>query len=97
MPSQNRIRSKQSSDFGKSFVAEDFSFDSHPATLVIAQQDASLSPFFSENSILGSQILDHFLLLTIHPPGEHNQDKLPRLQDKFHDSLMPRKSNANAF
>jgi len=97
MPSQNRIGSKKSSDCGESFVAEDLAFDSHPPTLIIAQQDASLSQLFSEYRILGSQVLNHLLLLTMHPPGDHNQGELPRLEDKIHDSPMPRKSNVDAF
>ena len=92
MPSQNRIGNKQRSHFGKSFVAENFAFDCHPATLFIGEQDAALSKLLSEYRILGSQILNHLLLLTMHPAGDHDQGELPRLEDKIHDSPMRRKS-----
>jgi hypothetical protein len=90
-------REQEPSDFGESFVVENFAFDSHPATLIMAQQDASLSQLFSEYRILGSQILSQLLLLTIHPPGDHNQGELPRLEDNIHDSPIPRRSNVDVI
>jgi hypothetical protein len=45
--------------------------------------------------VLGSQILNHFLLLAIDPAGKDHDEQLPRLKNKFHRRLgqaKPRRS-----
>ncbi len=96
MPTQNRIRRKQGAESFKLLAAEDFPFDGQSSALVVTEQDAFLAELLFENCVLGSQILDHFLLLAIDPSGKDQDKQLPRLQNEFHrrfaDQAKPRRS-----
>ena len=85
MPTQNRIRCEQRAEFLQSFATEDLTLQREAATLVIVEQDSFLSKLLLENSIFGSQIFDHFLLLAIDPASENHQVELPGLEDEGHD------------
>ena len=85
MPTQDRIRCEQRAEFLQPFAAEDLTLQRESSTLVIVQQDSLLAELFLEHLILGSQILDHFLLLAIDPAGENHQVELPGLEDEGHD------------
>ena len=55
-----------------------------PSTLVISEQNPSLAEFFPEDLILGTKILDPFLLLAIDLACDDEQKQLPRLKNKVH-------------
>ena len=96
MPAQNRIRRKQRADFIQSLATDRLALDRQAAPLVVTEQDAFLAELLFENCVLGSQILDHFLLLAIDPSGKDQDKQLPRLQNGFHrrlgDHAKPRRS-----
>ena len=43
-----------------------------------------LPTFLFQDLVFGAQVVDDFLLLAVHPAGEDDQQKLPRLQDEVH-------------
>jgi hypothetical protein len=52
-----------------------------------AEQDPFLAELLFEYRVLGSQILNHILLLAIDPAGKDHDEQLPRLQNEFHRRL----------
>jgi hypothetical protein len=58
---------------------EDFAFDGQAAPLVVIEQNAFLAELFSEHLIFSSQVLDGVLLVVIDPPGQTDQEQVPRL------------------
>ena len=85
MPFQNRVRCEQRAEFLQPFAAEDLPLHRESSTLVIVEQDSFLSKLLLENSVFGSQLFDHFLLLAVEPTGENHQVELPGLEDEGHD------------
>ncbi len=79
MPAQNRVRRDESADLFQHLATEHFAFDRQAPPLVVIEQDAALGELLLEHLILGTQVFDHLLLLTIHPAGQDHEQKLPRL------------------
>jgi hypothetical protein len=52
--------------------------------LVVAEQDPTLAEFLFQDLVFGAEVVDDFLLLTVHPACENKQKKLPGLQDEAH-------------
>ena len=77
MPTQNRVRREQCAELLQSFATEDLAFGAKPSTLIVIQQNPLLAELLLKYLILGSQIFDDFLLLTIHPTGENHHVELP--------------------
>ena len=56
--------------------------------LIVVQKDTLLAVRFLEHLVLGSQILDHLLLLTIDPACDNDDIELPRLKYRIHDGSI---------
>ena len=97
MPSQDRVRREQRADFFESLAAEDLAFDRQSTPLIVVQQDPLLAELLFEHLVLGSQVLDHFLLLAIDPASEDDDIELPRLKNEIHDRSIVMKGVEMAF
>ena len=73
MPTQNRVRRYQSSDLGKYLPAQNLALDGQPATLIVIEKNSPFTDLFFENLVLGAEVLDDLLLLSIDPAGEDNE------------------------
>jgi hypothetical protein len=60
--------------------------DRQAPALVVILQDTLLAQLLLNHEILGTEVLDHLLLLLIDPAGQSGQYKLPRLQEEGHDA-----------
>ena len=87
MPAQDGVGREQGAKQFQLPAAEDFSLDGQSSPLIIAEQDPFPAELFFEYGVLGSQILDDFLLLAIDPTGKDHDEQLPRLQDECHRRL----------
>ena len=93
MPAQDGVGREQGAKQFQLPAAEDFSLDGQSSPLIIAEQDPFPAELFFEYGVLGSQILDDFLLLAIDPTGkdhdgqQDHDEQLPRLQDECHRRL----------
>ena len=67
MPAQDCVRCEQRAKLPQSFSAQDLAFDSQPSSLVVGQQDTLWDQLLFEYLNLRTKVLDHFLLLAIHP------------------------------
>ena len=68
-------------------ASQHFAFDGQSTSLLIGQQDSFLAELLFENGVLGTKVLNDFLLLSIDPTGKNDQHQLPRLQNEFHRRL----------
>ncbi|MHC4406087.1 MAG: hypothetical protein ACYTG0_41145 [Planctomycetota bacterium] len=84
VPPEDRIRREECADFAEELAAKNLSLDSQTAPLIVVQQDAFLTEFLFEHLILGPQVLDDFLLLTIDPTSENDEIQLPGLKNEIH-------------
>lgn len=87
---KNCIRRKQGAYFIQYFSAKDFSFDCQTSALIIVKQDSFRAKLCFQNSILGTQVFDHFLLLAVKPTGKEHQHQLPRVQNKVYRRIGDR-------
>ncbi|MFC2171565.1 hypothetical protein ACFLU6_02960 [Acidobacteriota bacterium] len=62
------------------------SFHGQPATLIIVKKDPFVPDLLPQNLVLGNQVRDGSLLLTVGPPGQADEKELPRLGDEAHGS-----------
>ena len=85
MPTQDRVWREQRAEFFESFVARDLALDGQSSSLIIVEQSPLVAKLLLEHLVLGSQILDHLLLLTIDPAGEDDEAELPRLKNEVHE------------
>ena len=67
VPAEDRIGREKRAHLGKSLSAKDLAFDCKASALVVIEENPSFSKLLFENLVLGPQILDDFLLLTIDP------------------------------
>ncbi len=79
VPAQDRVRREQRAALFKLLATEHLSLDGQSAALVIVEQDAFLAKSLFENSVLGAQILNHLLLLSIDPASNDQQQQMPWL------------------
>ena len=86
VPAQNRIRSHDRRYLLEHLPPEDLAFDCQTASLVISEQDTFLAELVSEHVILGSKVLDYFLLSMIDPAGQDQEQQMPGLQKELHVS-----------
>jgi hypothetical protein len=86
MPTKDGIRADDDDDFLQHFATQYFPFHGEAASLVICEQDAFLTELLFEYLVLGSQIFENILLVSIDPAGEDEEQQLPRLQNRFHTS-----------
>jgi hypothetical protein len=56
--------------------------------LAIVEQYPFLAEFLFENLVLGPQVFDHFLLLSVDPTSKYEKIQLPRLKDEFHEQCV---------
>ena len=87
MPSKNRVRRGDRSDFLKDLSPENLSLDAQAALLVVAEEDSLLPKLLPEHSIFGYEVGDHILLPMIHPTRENQKQQLPRLEKSLHRIL----------
>ncbi len=84
MPTKNRVRCDYGGQFHQGLSAQGLAFYGQESALVIGQQ----KPFLSLSLHHGLQLhfveLEPLLLLAVHPGGQDEEEKLPRLQDKAH-------------
>jgi len=85
MPTQDRVGCEQRADFLESLAAEDLPFDCQSTPLVVIQQNPLLAVRLLDYLILGSQIVDHLLLLPVHPAGKDDKVELPGLKREIHE------------
>jgi len=64
-------------------AAQDLALDREPTALVVVEQDAPLTELVLEDLVFRAQVLDHRLLLAVHPAGQDGEQKLPGLQDEL--------------
>jgi hypothetical protein len=57
--------------------------------LVVVQQDAFLAEFLFQNVVLGPEVFDDFLLMTVHPTGQNHVEQLPGLQSTHGEGSAP--------
>ena len=88
VPTEDGIRREERAYFAEELAAEHLSLDSQTAPLIVAEQEAFLAEFLLEHLILGSQVLDDFLLLTVHPTSENHEIELPGLKDEIHGGAI---------
>jgi hypothetical protein len=86
MPSQDCFGSHDGDKLVEHFAPEDFTFDGEPPALVVVEQDALFAEILSKDPIFSQKVIDGLLLSTIDPPGEDQEQELPRLQKGFHIS-----------
>ena len=79
MPPQDRIRSYDSSNLLQHLPAEDLAFDRQTSSLVIIEEDASLSELLFEDLVFRAQVLDSTLLPVIDPAGQNQNQQIPGL------------------
>ena len=84
MPAENRVGGEQCADLCQPLAAEHLAGHGQAPPLVVAEQDAFLAELFLEHVVLGSQVLDHLLLLLVDPAGQNDEQELPRLEDEAH-------------
>jgi hypothetical protein len=65
--------------------------------LAIVEQYPFLAEFLFENLVLGPQVFDHFLLLSVDPTSKHEKIQLPRLKDEFHVQTFCVKESVEIF
>ena len=70
MPAEDRVRREQRADFKEPLAAEYLAFDGQSPALAVVEQNAFLPELLFQYSILSSQVIDRFLLLSIDPRGE---------------------------
>ena len=75
---------KQRADFKESLAAQDLAFHGQSSALVVGQENSLLSELLFQYSILSSQVIDRFLLLSIDPTGEDGEKQLPWREDEVH-------------
>ena len=74
MPAEYRVGREQCPNFQDSLVAEYLAFNGQTSALVVGHKDSLLSKLLFQYSILGSQVIDRFLLLSMDPPGEQREE-----------------------
>ncbi len=85
IPTQDRVGREQGANLFQPFATEDLALDRNSTPLVIAEQDTLLANFLFEHLVLGPQILDCLLLLTVDPGCQNQEQQLPRLENEAHD------------
>ena len=83
---KDRLGCEESTDLFAHSATQNLAFYRQVPALVIGKHGPFLAEFFFEQPVLGSQILDDLLLLTIHPAGEDDQQNLPSREGKVHGS-----------
>jgi hypothetical protein len=86
MPTQDGIGANDCRDFHQRFATQYFPLDGQTPALIIAKQNPFLTEFFSEHFIFGLQIINNILLFAVDPPGQDEEEQLPRLQNEVHIS-----------
>lgn len=84
MPAQNGVGREAGADLAEDLSAEDLAIDREVVPLVVVESDSSLATGFLQDVVLGAQILDDLLLLSVHQAGRHGEEKLPGLQNESH-------------
>src|SRR5206468_847847 len=84
MPAQDRVGSEQRADLRQELAAQEFAFGGQAPALVVVEKDAALTEFLFQDLVFGAQVVDDLLLPAVHPAGEDDQNKLPRLQNEIH-------------
>ena len=77
MPSEQRIGRHNGRDIGQYFSAQSFGPHRQATTLIVVEAQRSRSELLAENSVFLTPIVDHLLLLVIHPSrrGDQQQPK----------------------
>ena len=65
MPTEDGVRREQSANLIQKLSTEGLSLDCQSSALIIIKQDSFRAKLCFQNSILGTQVFDHFLLLAI--------------------------------
>ena len=90
MPTEDGVRREQSANLIQQLSTEGLSLDCQSSALIIIKQDSFRAKLCFQNSILGTQVFDHFLLLAVNPAGKEHQHQLPRVQNKVHRRIGDR-------
>jgi hypothetical protein len=69
MPAQDRVWRNNVGDLSEHLAPDDLPFDSQASPLVVVEPDALLAVCFSQDLILGPQVLNDLLLLPVDPAG----------------------------
>ena len=77
MPTQNRVGGYNGSQFHHRFAAQSLALDGQYPALVIGEENPFPAHLLYQRLNLGVLELDDFLLLTVHPAGQDEQEELP--------------------
>jgi hypothetical protein len=81
MPAKDRIGREDCPDLQEEFPAQELTFDSQSAPLVVIEENPLLTEFLPQDLILGTEVVDHHLLLPIDPAGQDEEIELPGIKD----------------
>ena len=84
VPTQDPIRGEQRGELGQPLASQDFPFDRQAAPLIVGQHNPLGTVRFPEHPVLGEQIINHLLLLPVHPAGHARHQHVHRFQNKAH-------------
>ena len=87
VPSQNRFRSNDTRQLTQASKSPYVSFDRQPPTLVIVQENPLLPDNLPQDKVLSSQVFDRFLLISVNPARNPDQQELPGLQNELRHDL----------
>ncbi|HEX4166069.1 MAG TPA: hypothetical protein VHZ55_11400 [Bryobacteraceae bacterium] len=87
MPGQQSIGRDQHGHFSQQLAAQPLTSYSWAPALVVIEKYSPISELLAQYSILLSQVLDHLLLVLIHPAGSRHQQELKRIKHSRH--LLP--------
>ncbi|MCA9123326.1 MAG: hypothetical protein H6822_08250 [Planctomycetaceae bacterium] len=59
--------------------------DGQTSPLVVVQENPLVTELFFQYSIFGTEVVESFLLLAIHPAGKDEETELPGLQNERHE------------
>jgi hypothetical protein len=72
-------------DFPKDLSTENRTPDCQASALVVVEPDPFLTVSFLQDLVLGAQVLDDVLLLSVDQAGEDGEEKLPWLEKEGHN------------
>src|SRR5262249_37557719 len=77
------VRGEACADTLEQLAAEDLGFDGQAAPLVIVEYDTALAELLLEDFVFGAEVVDHVLLLAIHPAGKDGEQEMPRVKNEI--------------
>jgi hypothetical protein len=83
MPSKQCLRRHHSRDFLQSTAANSFGLPGQPTSLIVGEPHSLPPPLFLQSSDLFQQVVDHVLLLLVHPACQRHQYQSEHVQFGF--------------